>query len=77
LTASGPDDNNGVLYLFVDDDQSAGSEPRDNPGRRVDSIRLGAVSGVDTPTRGSYFFDAFFSNWGEYIGPDPSISSAP
>jgi hypothetical protein len=73
LASSGPDDNNGVLYLLVDDEPSAGSEALDNPGRRVDSVRLGAVSGVDTATRGSYFFDAFVSNWGAAIGPDPSI----
>ena len=31
----------------------------DNDTRRIDQVRLGAVSGMDSGTRGTYFFDAF------------------
>jgi hypothetical protein len=39
----------------------------------VDTVRLGAVSGVDAGTRGTYYFDAFVSTPGQFIGPDPEI----
>jgi hypothetical protein len=35
----------------------------------IDQARLGAASGVDTGTRGTYFFDAFESRRSTYIGP--------
>jgi len=34
----------------------------DNDTRRIDRVRLGAVAGIDSGTRGSYFFDAFQAN---------------
>ena len=35
----------------------------------VDRVRLGALSGIDTGTRGTYYFDAFESHRQNYIGP--------
>jgi hypothetical protein len=67
-TASGA--NNGGLTLWID-----GGNPRatlsgvDNDTRRIDRIQLGAVSGMDSGTRGSYSFDAFESRRQTYIGP--------
>jgi hypothetical protein len=67
-TASGA--NNGGLTLWID-----GGNPRatlsgvDNDTRRIDRIQLGAVSGMDSGTRGSYLFDAFESHHQTYIGP--------
>jgi hypothetical protein len=40
----------------------------------VESVKLGAVSGVDSGTRGTDFFDSFASTRGQAIGPDPSIT---
>jgi YD repeat-containing protein len=34
----------------------------------VDTVRLGAVDGIDTATRGTYFFDDFVSHRETYIG---------
>jgi hypothetical protein len=75
-SASGQFTDDGGLLLWIDDS----GEPLagfigglDNDTRRVDSVRLGAVSGIDAGTRGTYFFDAFASTEGFPIGPDPSI----
>ena len=40
----------------------------DNDTMVVDRVRLGAVSGVDSGTRGTYYFDAFESRSEGYIG---------
>jgi hypothetical protein len=41
----------------------------DNDTRRIDRVRLGALTGIDTGTRGTYYFDAFESRRQNYIGP--------
>ena len=41
----------------------------DNDTRRIDGVQLGAVSGIDKGTRGTYYFDAFESQRQTYIGP--------
>jgi hypothetical protein len=66
-TAAGA--NNGVLTLWIDGVQRSNLTTIDNDTRRVDSARLGAVSGVDTDTRGTYYLDAFVSRRSTYIGP--------
>jgi hypothetical protein len=59
--------NKGLLALLDDNntlvvDESPVLEPRY-------WARRGAVSGVDTDTRGTYFFDAFESPRSTFIGP--------
>jgi hypothetical protein len=66
-TAAGA--NNGGLTLWIDGVQQANVTGIDNDTRRIESVRLGAVSGVDTGTRGTTFFDAFESRRQTYIGP--------
>lgn len=66
-TASGA--NNGGLTLWIDGVQRANLTGLDNDTRRIDRVRLGAVSGVDNGTRGAYYFDAFESHRQLYIGP--------
>jgi hypothetical protein len=61
--------NNGGLTLWIDDTQQANLTGVDNDTRRIDRVRLGAVAGIDTTTRGTYYFDAFESRWQTYIGP--------
>jgi len=61
--------NNGGLMFWIDGIQQANLTGVDNDTRRIDQVRLGAVSGVDTGTRGTYFFDAFESRRITYIGP--------
>ena len=61
--------NNGGLTLWIDGVQQADLTGVDNDTRRIDQVRLGAASGVDTGTRGTYFFDAFESRRLTYIGP--------
>ena len=66
-TAAGA--NNGGLTFWIDDVQQANLTGVDNDTRRIDQARLGAASGVDDGTRGTYFFDAFESRRSTYIGP--------
>ena len=66
-TASGV--NNGGLTLWLDGTQRADLTVIDNDTRRIDRVRLGAVTGIDNGTRGGYYFDAFESRKQTYIGP--------
>ena len=59
-TAAGA--NDGVIKLWVDGVQKLSNQALDNDTTQVDYVRLGAVFGVDTGTRGTYYFDAFESN---------------
>jgi hypothetical protein len=61
--------NDGYLTLWLDGVQTSTVTGIDNDTRRVDRIHLGAVSGIDAGTRGSYYFDAFESRRNTYIGP--------
>jgi uncharacterized protein YjiK len=69
LAASVAGANNGSLALWIDGVQQANVLSVDNDTLRVESIRLGAVSGMDSGTRGTYYFDAFESRRNTYIGP--------
>ena len=66
-TAAGA--NNGGLTLWIDGTQKADLTAVDNDTWRIDRARLGAVNGIDTGTRGTYYFDAFESRRQNYIGP--------
>ena len=66
-TAAGA--NNGGLTLWIDGVQRADLIGVDNDTRRIDRARLGAVSGIDTGTSGTYYFDAFESRRQSFIGP--------
>ena len=61
--------NNGSLVLWVDGVQKPGLSGIDNDTRRIDRVRLGAIYGIDTGTRGTYYFDDFVSRRLSYIGP--------
>jgi len=67
--ATGAGANNGTLTLWLDGVQKANLIGVDNDTRRIDRARLGAVAGIDTGTRGTYFFDAFESRRQTFIGP--------
>jgi hypothetical protein len=66
-TAAGA--NNGGLTLWIDGMQQANLTSVDNDTWRMDRVQLGAVNGIDTCTRGTYYFDAFESRRQTYIGP--------
>jgi hypothetical protein len=61
--------NNGRLTLWIDGAQKADLTGVDNDTRRIDRVRLGAVTGIDSGTRGTEYFDAFESRRQTYIGP--------
>jgi hypothetical protein len=63
--------NNGGLTFWIDGVQQANLTGVDNDTRRIDRVRLGAVSGLDSGTSGTYYFDAFESRRQTYIGPVP------
>jgi cysteine-rich repeat protein len=67
--ATAPGANNGRLDLWVNEVEVANLTGIDNDTRRIDRVRLGPVAGLDSGTRGSYFFDAFESRRFSYIGP--------
>lgn len=75
--ATSPSAFDGGLTLWIDGVQRADLTGVDNDTRRIDSARLGAVSGVDTGTRGTYYVDAFKSSRQTYIGPDPGAPPPP
>jgi RHS repeat-associated protein len=61
--------NNGKVDWWIDGTQQTGVSGIDNDTRRIDRVRLGAVSGVDATTNGTTYFDAFESRRSTYIGP--------
>lgn len=67
--ASTPGGNNGGFTFWIDGAQKADVTGIRNDAQRIDSIRLGAGSGIDNGTRGVYYFDDFVSTRQSYIGP--------
>lgn len=67
--ASAPGASNGGVTFWIDGVQKADVTGIRNDSHRIDSIRLGAGSGIDNGTRGAYYFDAFVSTRQSYIGP--------
>ncbi|HET9911888.1 MAG TPA: hypothetical protein VFQ13_08360 [Anaerolineales bacterium] len=67
--AGAPGANDGVLRVWLDGGQIAELTNIDNDTHRIDWAVLGPYSGIDTGTRGTYFFDAFESRRNTYIGP--------
>jgi Domain of unknown function (DUF4832)/Domain of unknown function (DUF4874) len=67
--ATGSGTNNGGLAFWIDGAQAANLTGLDNDRERIDRVRLGGLAGVDTGTRGTYYFDAFESRRQTYIGP--------
>jgi len=61
--------NNGGLTLWLDGVQQADLTGIDNDTRHIDRVRLGPLSGIDTGTSGTYYFDTFESRRQSYIGP--------
>ncbi len=61
--------NDGVISLWLDNVLVGKASKVDNDTRRIASVRLGAVEGIDTGTRGTYYFDAFQSRRQTMIGP--------
>lgn len=61
--------NNEGLALWIDGVLRANLTNVDNDTRRIDRGRIGAVAGIDSGTRGTYYFDSFESRQETYIGP--------
>ena len=77
---SAPGANDGHLTLWIDGLQKTSLAALDNDTRRIDQVRLGAISGIDAGTRGAYYFDAFASRRVSYVGPafiTAAFSAAP
>jgi YD repeat-containing protein len=70
-TAAGA--NNGSLTFWVDGTQQGSLTGIDNDTRRVDYGRIGAISGLDVGTTGTYYFDAFESRRSTYIGAGTAL----
>ena len=67
--ATGVGANDGLLNFWVDGVQRGNLTGINNDTRRVEYVRLGAVTGIDAGTHGTYYFDAFESRRVNYIGP--------
>jgi hypothetical protein len=67
--ATGAGANNGGLTMWIDGIQQADLAAVDNDTRMIDSVRLGAISAMDSTTLGTYYLDAFESRRQSYIGP--------
>jgi hypothetical protein len=59
--STGAGANNGNLTFWVNGVQIATITGADNDTQKIESVALGAVEGIDTATRGTYYFDAFES----------------
>jgi YD repeat-containing protein len=64
-----------VLTFWIDGVQQDNFTTVDNDTRRVDFAQLGSISGIDTGTRGTLYFDAFESRRTTYIGPMAGLLS--
>ncbi len=67
--ASAAGASNGYLTLWIDGVQKANLTGVSNDTRRVDQVKWGAVAGIDSGTRGTYYMDAFESRRQSSIGP--------
>ena len=67
--ATGPGTNDGSLTLWLDGVQQAVVSGINNDTRRMDTVRVGEVTGLDAGTSGTEYFDAFESRRQTYIGP--------
>ena len=67
--AAMPGANNGGLALWIDNSQQEGLATVDKDTWQIDRVRLGAVAGIDSGTRGTYYFDAFETRSPDFIGP--------
>jgi hypothetical protein len=67
--STAPGANNGSVTMWVDGAETGAATAIDNDTRRIEAVQLGAVSGIDASTRGTYYFDAFTSQRYTYIGP--------
>jgi hypothetical protein len=59
----------GHLTLWIDGVEVETQYNIHNPSLEIDFVRLGAVAGVDSGTRGTMYFDAFESRRSSVIGP--------
>lgn len=66
----------GSVAIWIDGVLQGHKVGLQNPAHRIDTVRLGAVAGIDEGTRGTYYIDAFESRRESYIGPDPATSVA-
>jgi hypothetical protein len=60
---------NGGLTLWIDGEQKFDVNGIDNNWRPVERVRLGAVFGIKSGTRGTLFLDSYESRRQTYIGP--------
>jgi hypothetical protein len=67
--ATAPGANNGSLTFWIDGTQRSQILNVDNDTRQINRVRLGAISNIDTGTRGAFYFDAFEARRNNYIGP--------
>ena len=67
---------NGLLLMWLDDQKLVDLYGYDNQTYRVDSVRLGAVEGLDPDTSGVYYIDAFKSRNDQGVGLDPNAPPA-
>jgi hypothetical protein len=67
--ASAAGANNGGANLWINGNPSGSLTNLDNDTRRIEFVRLGAVSGLNAGSAGTYYLDAFESRRQTYIGP--------
>jgi YD repeat-containing protein len=67
--ATGAGANNGYLSLWLDGVLQETKSGIDNDTRRVDEVRFGPSSGIDSGSSGTVYYDTFESRRSTYIGP--------
>jgi hypothetical protein len=74
--ATAPGANDGAISFYIDGTLHSKLSGIDNDTRRIDRVHLGAISGIDSGTRGIYYFDAFVSQRTGMIGPAATMAVA-
>jgi hypothetical protein len=74
--ATAPGANDGSLLFYVHDSLRALITGVDNDTRRIDTIRLGAIAGIDEGTRGIIDFDSFESRRLTYVDRNTMITAS-
>ena len=67
--------NNGYLSLWLDGVLQETQSGIDNDTRRVDEVRLGPSSGIDSGSSGTVYYDTFESRRSTYIGPVGALAA--
>jgi RHS repeat-associated protein len=74
--AWGPDNSDGRLFLWIDENWNMALQGIDNDTKVIDAVEMGGFSPSDSSISGTIYLDDFASTrlGDSYIGPDPNVT---